>query len=823
MKRLFQCLVGLIGFSLGLFLGDYLFSKNFGGGFPQFSRTTVAAPTGPSALSSTANGFTQIDLSWTDNSADELGFNIYRSPSGTDSWQQIHTTPANITTYSDPELNSGTTYYYRVEAFNIGGRSSSQSGNASTAQDLWGLVTDQTGGLLASLRRANANYTGNIIRIRRDTDQAEIDIGYIGEDLDTAAIVSHTTGLSHNFYTSDFSIDNDGWTIWVLRGTVDGNIDGIGGQDDNLRVNFGSANPDLHSAIGRTELILANHDYTFSFDVYIPSSNTSINDVDYFELGTGAQLEYDLSGSITLDTWTSYSVEIDNADGTDPRIVFAGSGNHNGDVAYVRNIQIVQKTADALVVRIYDQSGISSNGDRDFQSPIATQQMRIAHAGVVNTLHGKPYLDATWAGGGRYYATIGSFNYTEVGLSKDHPNYPDYQNTFLHVIQTRSDGATGTFIGQNFWYLQSTQNDVNYRVRNSGIGQIDIPHTTQLDGTHVLLSAHTDGTTAWVRVDSTPLGLGSPTGDVGLGGTGAVGFSTTAGLGFSDYWQESLVLPYDVGLSTLELLEQNADLYYNVIPLVNNSYPAIAICDLVLRDTDYTGPAIRVRRESDQAEQDFGFNNQRVLDTAAVSAWVGTDPTDQGYVVRVYDQTGNGYHAEQTAAASQPKIVTDGIVHIDGGLPYMDNPQGSNKGFIIDPWTMNPPRIDAYHIFSTTDNKFAYNRGTSSNYTFYASQNDISTTINNNSGTPSLYINGSLRTPATRDEVHTELATGNWQVVLFENIDGTSFAWYHWGRSSDNGQKVGPDKKRGIMLFDSDQSANRTNIMQALSNPYSIY
>ena len=72
----------------------------------------------PSNLIATANGSTQINLAWSDNSADESAFHIERSLNGTD-WAEIDTVPADTTTYQDT-VDCGTTYHYRVRAFRSG-------------------------------------------------------------------------------------------------------------------------------------------------------------------------------------------------------------------------------------------------------------------------------------------------------------------------------------------------------------------------------------------------------------------------------------------------------------------------------------------------------------------------------------------------------------------------------------------------------------------------------------------------------------------------------------------------------------------------------
>ena len=79
--------------------------------------------TAPSGLSATAVSQTQIDLSWTDNSDDEDGFKIERSPDGTTGWTQIATVGAGVTSYSDTSLTCDQTYYYRVRAYNANGNS----------------------------------------------------------------------------------------------------------------------------------------------------------------------------------------------------------------------------------------------------------------------------------------------------------------------------------------------------------------------------------------------------------------------------------------------------------------------------------------------------------------------------------------------------------------------------------------------------------------------------------------------------------------------------------------------------------------------------
>ena len=82
--------------------------------------------------------------------------------------------------------------------------------------------------------------------------------------------------------------------------------------------------------------------------------------------------------------------------------------------------------------------------------------------------------------------------------------------------------------------------------------------------------------------------------------------------------------------------------------------------------TSYEGPAIRVRRTTDSAEQDINFTVMGVLDTTALATFADTG---SAYVTTWYDQSGGGRHLTQTTTAAQPRIVNSGVVDTSGGLP----------------------------------------------------------------------------------------------------------------------------------------------------------
>lgn len=74
-------------------------------------------PAAPTALAATATSSSAIDLSWTDNSSDEDGFDIERSTDGL-IWNLLDVVPGNTTAYTDLGLDPSTQYQYRVTAYN---------------------------------------------------------------------------------------------------------------------------------------------------------------------------------------------------------------------------------------------------------------------------------------------------------------------------------------------------------------------------------------------------------------------------------------------------------------------------------------------------------------------------------------------------------------------------------------------------------------------------------------------------------------------------------------------------------------------------------
>ena len=115
---------------------------------------------------------------------------------------------------------------------------------------------------------------------------------------------------------------------------------------------------------------------------------------------------------------------------------------------------------------------------------------------------------------------------------------------------------------------------------------------------------------------------------------------------------------------------------------------------------------IRVRRDSDNAEQDIGFDGD-ALDIASLETFVGG--SNNGYVAKWYDQSGNGNDALQTTAGIQPIIVDTGSVLLSSvlGLPYVKNRSNSDKLNLTSSEKL-VLEFSAINVFDRYDNTVSY-------------------------------------------------------------------------------------------------------------------
>jgi hypothetical protein len=157
-----------------------------------------------------------------------------------------------------------------------------------------------------------------------------------------------------------------------------------------------------------------------------------------------------------------------------------------------------------------------------------------------------------------------------------------------------------------------------------------------------------------------------------------------------------------------------ADLTVTGSALLLDLYPnAAAAYSLRKLRTAYAGSAIRVRRSSDNTEQDIGFVSGN-LDTVSLLAFCGVG---NGFVTTWYDQSGNANNATQSTAANQPEIVSSGVVILQNSKPIIRygitnflnltaiNRNGLNSSFFL---TYKKSALGANAVLFDSSNAYLY-------------------------------------------------------------------------------------------------------------------
>jgi len=259
---------------------------------------------------------------------------------------------------------------------------------------------------------------------------------------------------------------------------------------------------------------------------------------------------------------------------------------------------------------------------------------------------------------------------------------------------------------------------------------------------------------------------------------------------------------------------------------------------LRLLDSSYVGSAVEVYNGSSYA--DIGFNVFGELDTVALAAHCGSN---NGFVSKWYDQSGNSNDAAQTTTAAMPKIYdgTTGVV-TENGKPAVEF-DGSNDGLNL-----------ASNIRTTGGASTVISVHKQISTAQYANYLGLHKVVRFFHATDPVYTPLSISTADTASEFMTfdNYSTGT-QDLFFLSFDGStqisgvddqvlyvdgsiesktaksvSFGAIPTGDNSigyrkDTNSQFANVAAQEIIIYDSDQSSNRTNIEDNINTFYSIY
>jgi len=251
-----------------------------------------------------------------------------------------------------------------------------------------------------------------------------------------------------------------------------------------------------------------------------------------------------------------------------------------------------------------------------------------------------------------------------------------------------------------------------------------------------------------------------------------------------------------------------------------DDYPgAAAAYSLRLLDKDYTGDAVRVRRASDNTEQDIGFDANGDLDTSALATFCsGTD----GFVKTWYDQSSNGNDVTQTTTGNQPKIYdTSTGVLTENGRPAMQL-DGTND--FLDSTGLSETTLTSFHVAkpdqtNSGDALLCWDGVTGSSFFRYNNTGDMR--VNHNGG-----FNSTTNYTAAQNLVFALFSTSlklgyNGATAETGSATGKTTTGVRIGQKGNVDYFTG--KAQEVIVYASDKSTDRTGIETNINDYYSIY
>jgi len=567
---------------------------------------------------------------------------------------------------------------------------------------------------------------------------------------------------------------------------------------------------------------------------------------------------YAFDGSNTSGTISGWSGPLGTSGSSNLGIMSAGNGAQYGEgklqeliiypndqssnrpkiEANINNYySIYTNTNNGYVTTWYDQSGNSN----DAEQTTAANQPQIVSSGSVITENGNPTID---------------FDGSDDTMVATYTLGTDLTS----VLVLKSDINTSTADSAIYQYNIDNDNHYAHGFRNGGLftriyknavtneeNGYDFSSTSQFLSFNIYDYANTTNT---LYVDNI-LGTDNNSGrsqqtsgsfiQIMARGNGA--FPTDGKL------TEMIFYPSDQS-SNRSGIETNINAQYQIYwdgsqtSLLDTYSGSAAAYSLRALNSVYTGALIKVRRASDNAEQDIYDKYDGSLNVDALESFCsGTN----GFVTTWYDQSGNGYDATQSTAASQPQIVSSGSVITENGKPSVEF-DGINDNFIQSNINILNDKIGG--------SMFVINK---CDTTIVSGESVVDVSFTGGSSTRLWIAQG--RTTALRYETggrrlstdtfseitsDTNISTQglissicnyqNQDLFLYQNA--TKVAENLNFQSSGNSESVNSDMAIGsstgnsrywdgniqeIVIYDTDQSSNRTGIETNINDFYNIY
>ena len=441
-----------------------------------------------------------------------------------------------------------------------------------------------------SLRNLSTTYTGNVVDVRRSSDDAV-------ESFTAAEVADGTleawVNTNFNVKTYDFS-SGAGGLAFPSNITLEGG-ESIAGVDDALKMSVVSTGGnDVHRCYQNLSSLGFGSSLRITFKAYRPSSNVNSGKLGFSFADGFFESNIEEQFFSADDTWedftfdansgntTRFYVQLSSTDGLGSlKSVFNGT---TGDHVYIKDLKIDVVNSSGHVTKWYDQSG---NDNHAVQTTPANQPT-IVEGGVL---------------------VSGGLDFDGDFLS---PPFllPTIQDSFVTSVVTRRNTSTG-------YIAQLNRSSDRFYLRGAlitlGDPAVNI-NTTLVNNEQSILSVTATNSGLFTGFkNGTSLGTTNYTGDVG-GGDSTIGATDTGATGFDGLIAEIIVY------------------------------------------------------RSDQSDNRTAIE-ANIGETYGITGIPAYDNTVDGFVETWYDQSGNGNDATQSVTTAQPKIVDAGSL-VAGGLDF---------------------------------------------------------------------------------------------------------------------------------------------------------
>ena len=240
-----------------------------------------------------------------------------------------------------------------------------------------------------------------------------------------------------------------------------------------------------------------------------------------------------------------------------------------------------------------------------------------------------------------------------------------------------------------------------------------------------------------------------------------------------------------------------------------DTYPATLAYSLrPLRASTVNSAVVKVRRSSDDTEQDF--TSGQITD-GTLTGFCGAG---NGFVRTWYDQSGGTNHAGQPNTALQPRIVNAGEVETEAGKPAIVWPSTAHGLTFAVRLTTIRTYILLARCSDASQNSAPFLLGDSSNYDYHAG----STTWLDGSNAAANVRNGVNRLNGTETNFTTTARSTTRYIFTMIHTGNASGYRLTQDRTSTGRSWIGPIQE--VIIYATDQTDNRAAIEANITTHY---